>query len=395
MNAANLPTERVLLPDLLRAFALMGIVLVNVMGFSWPMTEGYHMGGIVTQADAAADIGVLGLFMAKSYPLFSMMFGAGLAFQIASAERAGANFKPRYYRRMAALMALGILHFIFFWMGDILMTYAVLGSALLWVKNLPVKALIILGALLIFGNALMLGMLGGLMVLGESFAPDEMLLAAEEMSVMSKGYITAFGDGNFWQAALFRLTQLPTTFFGVLFQQGISVFGFFCFGLAAVKAGAITNASYPIWKRSRLVFLPIGLIFSFIGAWLFHNQPSMVTSGTMFGLAIIFAASPFSALGYAGLIAKASQGEPGPIRRFFARAGSASLTAYLIQSFVLSWVFSAYGLDLFAKLGAAQAIAIAAAAGLFSLAFTGIWCGFFKRGPFEYWLRRFTYWGPA
>ena len=391
MLTKRLDNGRAALPDLLRAFALMGIVVVNAIGFSWPFEIGYKNGGIQTQLDVAADIGVVGLFMMKSYPLFSMMFGAGLAFQIASAERAGVDFAPRYFRRLSALFVLGVLHFTFFWMGDILMVYALLGALLYRLKEISIRQLVRIGIVLVATNTAVLSALAALIWLGETFVPYEMPTPSE-IADMTSGTYAAFSDGTFWQAAMYRLPRLAETLMGGLIQQGLGVFGFFCFGLAAVKAGAITDPDHPIWSRSRRVFLPIGLVLSFIGAYVYHRADAVISSQMFLGLAILMGASPFSALGYAGLIAKASTGILGPVRRFFAKAGSASLTAYLLQSLILSLIFTAYGLDFFAKLGAAHITIIAIAAGLASLAFTGVWRSFAAQGPMESLLRRVTYW---
>ena len=127
--------DRALMPDLLRAFALFGIAVVNVIGFAQPFTTGFYDGGLDTATDQAAYSLVSLLFLMKSYPLFSMMFGAGLSYQLMAAERAGKDFTPRYFRRMAALIVLGILHFVFFWIGDILLTYGLLGCLLFVLRD--------------------------------------------------------------------------------------------------------------------------------------------------------------------------------------------------------------------------------------------------------------------
>jgi uncharacterized protein len=205
--------------------------------------------------------------------------------------------------------------------------------------------------------------------------------------------LAAFGEGNFWDAALYRLELMPFVLPSVIFQQGISVFGFFCFGLAAVKAGAIDQPTARIWRLARRVFLPTGLAGSALGAWILLQASSSVDSTYILGSGVIMAFSAFSALGYAGLIAAVSGGVAGPLRRFFARAGSASLTAYLLQSVVFSLIFSAYGLDQFAAMGAAEAMLVAALVAISSLLFTGVWRSLAPRGPMEILLRRVTYWG--
>lgn len=384
---------RALMPDLLRAFALFGIAVVNVLGFSQPIATGFHEGGLGSPADRGAFLTMAGLFLMKSYPLFSMMFGAGLAYQLAAAERAGKAFAPRYFRRMAALIGLGLLHFIFFWYGDILFTYGVLGCLLFAARDLSVRTLVRTGILLIALNAALLFGLAGMIWAAETYAPDAMADAGYE--AMDAAAIEAFGSGSFAEAAAYRITLLAVVLPSVMVQQGLSVFGFFCFGLALVKSGAIDRPAAPVWKLARRIFLPIGLAGSAVGAWLLLEAESTVDSMALFGTAVTMAFSAFAALGYAGLIAGMSGGPPGPVRRFLARAGSASLTAYLLQSVMFSAVFTAYGLGQYGRMTAVEAIGTAAGVAVISLVFTGLWRSFADRGPMEVLLRRVTYWGRS
>ena len=383
--------DRALMPDLLRAFALFGIAVVNVIGFAQPFTTGFHDGGLDTVADQTAYSLVSLLFLMKSYPLFSMMFGAGLAYQLMAAERAGKDFAPRYFRRMTALIVLGILHFIFFWIGDILLTYGLLGCLLFVLRGASVKVLVRTGIALIALNTLLLFAFAGMIWAGETYAPEAM--AGAGYDEMDAEAFAAFGEGSFWDAALYRFELLPFVLPSVIVQQGISVFGFFCFGLAAVKAGVIDQPMAPIWRLSRRVFLPIGMAGSALGAWILLQASSSVDSTYILGSGVIMAFSTFSALGYVGLIAAVSGKAAGPVRRFFAQAGSASLTAYLLQSVIFSLIFSAYGFHQFGTMGAAEAILVAAVVATASLVFTGIWRSFASRGPMEVLLRRVTYWG--
>ncbi len=379
---------RALMPDLVRAFALAGICLVNAAGFAWPFSTLYYDGGLATAADRAAYFAVSSLFLMKSYPLFSMMFGAGLTYQMQSATRAQADFAPRYFRRMAVLAVLGSLHFIFFWMGDILLTYALLGCVLFAMRETSVKVLVVAGTLLIGLNTLVLGALGGLVWLGETYAPE--LMADAGYDDMTADETAAFGSGSFPDAAAYRLGMLPLVLPGVLLQQGIAVFGFFCFGLAAAKAGIIDRPDAPLWRRARTILLPVGLIGSAFGAWILLEADSAIDSRMYAGMAVLMAFSAPAALGYAGLIAKVSM-RAGPLRGFLAKAGSASLSAYLLQSVALSLVFCGYGLGLFATLGAAAVTAIALVVAAGSLILVAIWRSFLARGPFEILLRRITY----
>ncbi len=384
---------RALMPDLIRAFALIGIALVNVMGFAQPALSGYYNGALEAPVDQGAFGAVCALFFMKSYPLFSMMFGAGLAWQLAAAERAGEDGGARYFRRMAALFVLGALHFIFFWYGDILMTYALLGCLLFTIRGLSPKALVMTGAALIGVNTLVLLLFAAGLYAAEANAAD--VMAEIRDPVFDAAQTLAFTKGSFLEASAWRLGQLPAVLPSVILQQGIAVFGFFCFGLAAVKAGVIDRPQARIWRISRRVLLPVGLLGSAWGATFLLNAPSIVSGSAMMGMAILMGFSPFSALGYAGVISLLSTGQPGPLRSFIARAGSASLTAYLLQSVLLSFVFSGYGLGFFGEMTAAGAILTALLVAIASLVFTGVWRSFAERGPMEALLRRVTYWSRA
>jgi uncharacterized protein len=384
---------RALMPDLVRAFGLFGIAIVNVTAFSQPLAAGFYGEALANPADQAAYFGMTGLFLMKSYPLFSMMFGAGLAYQLAAAARAGKAFAPRYFRRMAALVVIGALHFVFFWIGDILMVYGLLGCFLFLMRDVTAKVLVRVGIALIALNTLLLLSLGAMMWALESLSPEAMADLGYE--AMNEASMRAFGEGSFGDAAAYRLGLLGLMVPSLIFQQGLSVFGFFCFGLAAVKTGIIDNPEAPFWRLARRVLLPVGVAGSLSGSWVLLQAYSAVDSTFLLGSAITLGFSAFSALGYAGLIAAISTGEPGPIRRFFARAGSASLTAYLLQSVAFSLIFTAYGLGQFGRLGAAEAIGLAALVALASLVFTGLWRSFADRGPMEVLLRRVTYLGRA
>lgn len=384
---------RVLMPDLLRAFALIGIAVVNVSGFAAPATDGFYGAGLETSADRAAYTAMSGLFLMKSYPLFAMMFGAGLTWQLEAAARAGADAGARYFRRMAALIVLGALHFIFFWHGDILITYGLLGCFLFTLRGASAASLVRLGLGLIALNTLILFLFAALIGAGDAYAPEEMAKARDPAADAAQ--IRAFTEGSFLDAAAWRLSQLPLALPSVLIQQGIAVFGFFCLGLAAAKAGVIDQPHARIWRLSRWVFLPIGLLGSLWAAGLMTRAETIASRQYMLAAAILMVFSAFSALGYAGLIALASQGRPGPIGRFLAGAGSASLTAYLLQSLVLSFIFAGYGLGQFGRMSAAGAIFTALCVGVASLLFTGLWRRFAARGPLEVLLRRVTYWGRA
>lgn len=110
----------------------------------------------------------------------------------------------------------------------------------------------------------------------------------------------------------------------------------------------------------------------------------------MLAVAILFLAAPLQALGYAGLLAGLAR-RPGVLVRFLSRAGQASLTAYLLQSLIMTTVFSGWGFGLYGQLPAAQVILVGAGTALFTIVTTAIWMSLFKRGPVESAFRAWTY----
>ena len=385
---------REIFPDLARAWALFGIALVNVGVLSWPMMDSYHAdGATVGGLDKVAWFGVSALFLMKSYSLFSFMFGVGFAYQMQSAERRGVGFAGRYWRRIVGLLAFGALNITCFFIGDILVIYAVLGSILFLFRNASQKALIVWGSIIYGVQILVISLLAFMMYLGVTFAPEEMVAATEQFAEADAKALEIFGSAGFAETVAYRVSQYLSGFPFMMLVQGFGALAFFLFGLAAVRSGVIARASAPIWKPARRFALPVGLLLSSAGGWLLVEGHGMTDPKMMLGLVLVTIGSPFSTFGYLGLIAKRAEATPGPVTVFFARGGTSSLTAYLMQGLIFSLLFSAYGFGYFASLTAAQTIGVAFLVALLSVAFVSFWRIGFQRGPMEAILRRWTYLG--
>lgn len=385
---------REVFPDLARAFALIGIALVNVAVFSHPMMGGYSAEGALSGADKWSYFLVNAFFLMKSYTLFSFMFGVGFAYQMKAAERRGVGFAGRYWRRITGLLVLGLLHVALLFQGDILVIYAILGCLLYVFRNKEPSALIRWAVWLYVIQILVVLLASGSFILGMAMAPEVMgkqIAANDELIIASR---EVFGAGTFVQSIAQRFTEWSSVItFGML-MQGIGAMAFFVFGLAAVRMGSISDPSRPFWKRCRHVFLPIGIFGSAIGAWFIVDaEGGMMSSGAMLGMIFITAFSPFSTAGYLGLIAKWAETPEGALKIFLARGGTASLTAYLLQSLIFSLVFNNYGLGYFDEMSAAGTIILALIVGFGSIALSSLWRLVFPRGPMEFLLRRWTYLG--
>lgn len=386
-------TDREIMPDLVRAFALIGIVLVNVAVISYPLMGAYLHGGLITVADESAYFIVNALFLMKTYSLFAFMFGVGFAYQMQSAERAGAGFTGRYFRRIVGLAMLGFVNIALFFQGDVLVMYAILGSALFLFRNASVRILILSGFGFFVLQIMVFAAFTLAVYLGQQSSPDSMARELASMADSVARSHAVYGEGSFAESAALRLREWSEIIQIGILLDGSGAMAYFLFGFAAVKSNIIADSAAPIWLRFRRMFLPIGLLGSAFAVYVQGLGEDMLDPVSLLGMTLIAFFALFFTAGYLGLIAKWSCGPLTRFKAFLSRAGSASLTAYLLQGLLLSLVFNAYGLGLYASVGAANSILIALVVGIATLGMTGLWRSHFRRGPFEYALRALTYWG--
>ena len=146
-------TERWASVDVLRGLALLGILAMNIVGFSWPgPAYGNPLRGAGFEGtDRAIWIFNHLVFEAKMMTIFSMLFGAGLVLMGERAAARGASFRGIYYRRVLWLLVIGAIHAYLIWDGDILFLYAECGLVLYLFRNKTPRTLIILGVVLLVG----------------------------------------------------------------------------------------------------------------------------------------------------------------------------------------------------------------------------------------------------
>ena len=124
--------ERIQSLDVVRGFALIGILLMNVEFFNRATASlGSGMQSGLSGANFWVSYVVQYAVTGKFWTIFSLLFGMGFAVMLTRAQRAGRSFLLPYMRRIAALAVFGALHHIFLFAGDILFSYAVAAMALL------------------------------------------------------------------------------------------------------------------------------------------------------------------------------------------------------------------------------------------------------------------------
>ncbi|MEX2441883.1 MAG: hypothetical protein WD400_04480, partial [Pontimonas sp.] len=118
---------RDLAPDVLRGFALWGIILVNVAYFSHAVDSGPSASTLNSTGDAIAAFLVFVLAQAKFYLIFSFLFGYSAHYVLSHLELG----RRRWWWRSTGLVILGVAHASFLFIGDILFLYGLLGVVLL------------------------------------------------------------------------------------------------------------------------------------------------------------------------------------------------------------------------------------------------------------------------
>ena len=138
--------------DVLRGVALLGILLINITSFGLPIEGKRNL-----LLDSPHDIDTIVwfvmtvLFEGKMRALFSIVFGAGVILLTERFERRGdvGRVADIYYRRTLWLLAFGLVHAYFFWDGDILTRYGLLGLFLYPFRELRGPTLVTLGVLVL------------------------------------------------------------------------------------------------------------------------------------------------------------------------------------------------------------------------------------------------------
>jgi uncharacterized protein len=369
--------------DILRGFAIFGILLVNMASFS----SAIGFPGYVAPPLGPADQLVRGLiiFLAqnKFYSLFSLLFGMGFALQFDRAQARGGRFLPTYLRRLLVLFMFGVAHAVLLWEGDILALYAVLGVLLVAFRNRAPRTTLIGAGLCLL---LWLAMVAGLYVLlGGYPLPKE---ADTALGISAAQWEAVHANGGYVQIVAQRISLLlfwPT----FLVVAGPSVFVMFLIGLYLGKRRIFEDlgAHVPLLRRMLRWCLVVGVAGNLVYL-LGHNG---IRSGFLSEVAIVLGA-PALCLFYVAAICLLVQ-RAGWQRRLapLAPVGRMALSNYLLQSLVATTIFYGYGLGLFGRVGPVLGLLLTVAIYAVQVPLSGWWMRRFRFGPAEWLWRSLTY----
>ncbi len=396
------PAPRHLTLDALRGFAVMGILLMNIVGFSMP--EMAYVSPAVYGGTDTPDLIVWAfsyIFVdGKMRGLFTILFGASMMLIIERARSNGQNAAGIHFSRMAWLAIFGLAHFFLLWFGDILFLYAAVGCIAFYLSHLsaedlfrralPVFTLGFVGYAIMFGGMLYLQYTASLPGASaatidsyrqtlDGFDPGATAIAAD-IALHQSGFLPvllAKLSDSLFQPLILLAYNLPETL------------PLMMIGMALYKNGFMTGAwSAADYRRLGIRLTVIGgLILTAITLGLIHRDFDMLLMLNA-SYAWNWPSQLLMTVGYAALLI-------GLIRncaasawmRRIAAVGRAAFSNYLGTSLLMTFLFYGWGLGLYGSVGRAELYLFVIAAWALMLLWSEPWLARFRYGPLE-WLWR-------
>lgn len=392
--------------DLIRGFAVCGILLMNIVSFGMPTAAYLNPNAFLSeQASTHWLFGISQVLVDQKFMgLFSLLFGCSAMLYIGKLEARGRNRALYYYSRIFWLLLFGILHRLLLWEGDILFFYGLCGLLLYPLRRLPTGFLFCLG-LLVFVSALALDWAGqraidnlgpaGWYSLAPAWAPSPGDIEFE-IAIRQSGYLTQLG---YRQALPFYSGDHPLDIvsrFYVL-QGLVRALGFMLMGMALYSWGVVTGQrSRQMYKRMTIVGLIVGIPLASFGLWQNYQHDWDISYGMFRGMTYNHLATPLLVMAYLSAMAWAQLSQILPrLRRGMEAIGRMAFSNYIAQSLICTTIFYGHGFGLFGELNRPQLLLLVLAIWIFQFYFSQFWLKYFRYGPLEWLWRTLTFGAPA
>ena len=416
--------QRILLLDVLRGIALLGILFMNSMAQSQShfFYDRLDLREPLSNANFYAWAGEMFLFEGTMRGMFSILFGAGALLLLGRLIKTKKGLEPAdiYYRRLLWLLLFGLLNaFVFLWPGDILYPYALCGLVLFPFRNLSVKAFLWIAlAFLAIGTyrensdlfhkkeIIAKGLAAESLQAKKAKLTDEQTkdlgaytgfkeknskegiakeVKEEEKTMQSQNYLTIFRHllpvNMMLESTIFYKAYWYDIF--VCFFLGMALFksGYLLgkkrsgvYALVAILGigGGIALNYYYLRLQYRLGFDAIQFTQQLKVSY-YEIRRVLQTMGNLSLLILLYKMIPFR-----------------KILNVFAPVGQMAFTNYLAQSIITAIIFLGFGL--YGKLQRFEVYYIVGAIWVFQIVFSHIWLRYFRFGPFEWLWRSLTYW---
>jgi len=388
-------SERIVVVDVLRAFALFGIIVTHAVdGFlaGSPPTPDFML---FSPLDHLVERLEHLLTFGKFFTIFSFLFGLSFAIQLRNATAKGAPFAGRFAWRLAVLALIALIHGAFF-TGDILIVYALLGLLLIPFRNMKTRTLVITALILILNVPSLL--LGGLQLAAPPPTPEQQQARTEMAAsfLQSAQHLTQVKQSG----SLGELVQLNLTVgaaskavFMIFTGRLWMTFGLFLLGMCAGRLEIFkdTEANRRFFRRCLWPAGTVALVTTLIE--IVHPTGMQISSALdLFGWFSFTVQQMALSVFYVAAVVLLYWRQPGRgVLPALAPLGKMGLTSYLGQSVFGVLVFYGLGLGLLGKVGAAVAIGLAIAFFIVQILFARAWLARFSLGPAEWLWRALTY----
>jgi uncharacterized protein len=370
--------ERYAVLDLIRGFAIFGVLLVNLLYFFRLSLFDHilHFHSHTGSANHAIDLLVTEFLEFKAFDLFSLTFGVGLAIQAQRAGSRGVGAEAFLARRLLILLGFGLCHMLLVSNVDILCLYAVGGLLVIPLLRLPVAAITVIGLAAIYLPSLVAGWM--------SLPPESAW--REHVANATRVY----SQGGFFEILEFRRRETVQLILPLILGVAQKNFGMLLLGVAAWRTSLIREPQRRrswLWSAC-LVAGTIGIVNTTADVLSQAYGKSVKLPGLLASLGSNFPV----ALAYAfALLAWQRSPRVAALVAPVAAAGRMALTNYLTQSVVLALVFYGYGLGLFGRLDPVTAAVLGVTLYAAQLWFSTWWLQRYRFGPFEWLWRSLTY----
>ena len=396
--------QRIDIIDILRGFALFGVLLINMRNFDLP---GQEWTGTVDQVALWLTIA---FGDSKFWTLFSFLFGLGFALQMGRAEARGVRFRRVYLRRLGVLLLFGALHHLIYG-GDILFDYAAVGFLLLLFRARSSRTTLLVASVCFVIPLVQFA----LDVRARELArvnPQIAQLAARETArreaqrvVGMEEFLRISTGGSFQEVVAYHarvFAQRYSTLGAYLWQPGGpggmlgGPFPLFLLGLYAGRRRIFQNLSayLPFIRKALPWALGIGLVGTLVsvaGQWPTQAVPYSHSTRHLTGI-LWFVGTPALSFSYASVIILLVQKEAWmKLLTPLAAVGRTALTNYLLQSLIFTTMFYGYGLGLYGEIGPSLNVALTLLIYTFQVALSVWWLRRFRFGPMEWLWRTLTY----
>ena len=389
--------ERIVSLDVVRGFATLGILIMNVQFFSMIGSAYLNPTAYGDLSNSNHWVWYLSHLFAdmKFMSIFSMLFGAGIVLMSNRRSTLALPVTRFHFRRMGWLLILGLLHAHLLWAGDILVSYALCGSAVFWFRNCSPRVLWAIGVSC-FAIASLISIMTGLSM---PLWPPEDILQLRQETWQPQADTIKQEIATYLQP---YLQQLPTRSEQAFFMETfLFVFstvwrcsGLMLIGMALYKQRILTGErSGAVYAVLIAIAVCIGIPATTYGIHRNFEADWEMSYSFFLGDQFNYWASPLISLGYVGgimLVLKspmlAKMAWP------LARVGRMALSNYLLQTLLCTFLFYGHGFAQFGNFSRVEQLITVLVVSLVQIAFSCIWLNYFQFGPLEWLWRSLTYW---